>query len=108
MNQEPKFERGNVVEVLVGGQWVVGRVGGSGTDNYNIQHPALGRDSYPALGSDKIRLAPEGTKVPRRKRQPRLDDTCPRCLGKGNIAAFSHIHSGTCFRCEGSGKIGSR
>jgi hypothetical protein len=28
-----------------------------------------------------------------------------RCLGKGYISAFGHIHGGVCFRCEGSGKL---
>lgn len=30
---------------------------------------------------------------------------CPKCLGSGKITAFSHIDSGDCFMCSGSGEI---
>lgn len=28
---------------------------------------------------------------------------CPKCNGKGNISAYSHVKSGVCFRCWGTG-----
>lgn len=30
---------------------------------------------------------------------------CLKCNGRGNIAEFSHIQSGICFDCDGSGVI---
>lgn len=30
---------------------------------------------------------------------------CPKCNGKGFIGRYSHVASGTCFRCAGSGKV---
>jgi ribosomal protein L37E len=31
--------------------------------------------------------------------------TCGRCLGEGSIRAFSHVVSGRCFACGGSGSL---
>lgn len=31
---------------------------------------------------------------------------CGRCNGSGHIAAFSHVHGGVCFACDGTG-VGS-
>lgn len=28
---------------------------------------------------------------------------CPRCGGRGNIPAFSHVQGGVCFKCGGTG-----
>lgn len=28
---------------------------------------------------------------------------CTKCSGKGNISAYSHVKSGVCFRCWGTG-----
>ncbi len=33
---------------------------------------------------------------------------CPRCEGKGEIAAFRNVAGGVCFRCGGSGKVATR
>lgn len=30
--------------------------------------------------------------------------TCPKCEGKGEIAAFKNVLGGVCFCCAGSGK----
>jgi hypothetical protein len=31
------------------------------------------------------------------------DTPCGRCAGTGRIAAFSHVHGGVCFGCDGTG-----
>lgn len=28
---------------------------------------------------------------------------CPRCAGRGHIAAFQHVQGGVCFKCGGTG-----
>lgn len=28
---------------------------------------------------------------------------CPKCMGEGRIAHFTHIKGGVCFQCRGSG-----
>ena len=33
---------------------------------------------------------------------------CPRCCGKGHIAAYSNVQGGVCFRCAGTGKVATR
>lgn len=33
---------------------------------------------------------------------------CPRCLGKGQIAAYRNVQGGVCFRCNGTGKVATR
>lgn len=33
---------------------------------------------------------------------------CPRCLGKGEIAAYRHVQAGVCFRCNGKGTVATR
>lgn len=33
---------------------------------------------------------------------------CPRCLGKGQIAAYRNVQGGVCFRCAGTGKVATR
>jgi hypothetical protein len=33
----------------------------------------------------------------------RIEHPCPRCSGRGRIYYYSHIDSGICFRCGGSG-----
>ncbi len=32
-------------------------------------------------------------------------DTCHRCIGTGRLAAYSHVHGGVCFKCNGSGSL---
>jgi hypothetical protein len=34
-----------------------------------------------------------------------VEQTCPRCGGRGEISCFRHISNGRCFRCYGDGKI---
>jgi hypothetical protein len=34
-----------------------------------------------------------------------MNATCPKCDGTGNLRAFSHIVSGRCFQCAGSGTV---
>ena len=33
---------------------------------------------------------------------------CPRCLGKGEIAAYRNVQNGVCFRCGGKGTVPTR
>ena len=33
----------------------------------------------------------------------RLANRCPKCMGEGRIAQFSHRKGGECFACGGSG-----
>lgn len=30
---------------------------------------------------------------------------CPKCLGTGRFACWSHIDGGVCYTCAGSGKV---
>ena len=32
-------------------------------------------------------------------------DTCHRCNGTGKLSHYSHVNSGTCFKCKGFGII---
>jgi DnaJ-class molecular chaperone len=32
-------------------------------------------------------------------------NTCHRCSGTGKLSHYSHIHSGSCFKCNGIGVI---
>lgn len=34
-----------------------------------------------------------------------MNATCPKCDGTGNLRAFSHIVSGRCFQCAGTGTV---
>lgn len=33
---------------------------------------------------------------------------CPKCLGKGSIAAFSHVANGVCFMCKGTRTVSAQ
>lgn len=33
---------------------------------------------------------------------------CPKCLGKGAIAAFSHVANGVCFMCRGTRTVSAQ
>jgi len=33
---------------------------------------------------------------------------CPKCGGKGHFPEFAGIYNGTCFKCNGSGKVSYR
>ena len=33
-----------------------------------------------------------------------INHTCPRCGGEGRISYYSHIDSGICFQCGGTGR----
>lgn len=100
-----RFVRGDLVEVLVDGEWILGRVGGAGTGAYNVDHADA--RSFPGFDGGKIRTAPKGAKLPRGKCRPRGNE-CGRCGGKGAIRGFGHVLGGVCFSCEGTGKRGRR
>lgn len=37
-----------------------------------------------------------------------MEHECPRCAGKGIIAAYKNVLGGVCFKCGGSGKTAKK
>ena len=44
-------------------------------------------------------------KIKNKSKTSQLEIECPKCNGTGHIPAYSHIHGGVCFRCDGRGKV---
>jgi hypothetical protein len=45
------------------------------------------------------------TRTAAKTTKPVITEDCPKCSGKGRIAAYSGIHGGVCFTCEGRGTV---